>query len=179
MCATVGTGGLFSGGGYGFLMRKYGLASDNIIDAKIIDVNGNILEKKDMGEDLFWAIRGGGGASFGVIVAWKIKLVPIPSTVTVFNVTRTLAENETDIIQKWQLVANKLDDRIYLRMDLARANPSEHGKLTIQANFVSIFLGGAKEFIHLIQTSFPELGLDRKDCTGLVGLVQLYSRMLC
>jgi len=34
--------------------------------------------EKSMGEDLFWAIGGGGGASFGVIVAWKIKLVPVP-----------------------------------------------------------------------------------------------------
>ncbi|KAM3285306.1 hypothetical protein P3S67_024105 [Capsicum chacoense] len=31
-----------------------------------------------MKEDMFWAIRGGGGASFGVILAWKLKLVPVP-----------------------------------------------------------------------------------------------------
>jgi FAD/FMN-containing dehydrogenase len=43
VCFSVGAGGHFSGGGYGNLMRKFGLSIDNIIDAKIVDVNGNIL----------------------------------------------------------------------------------------------------------------------------------------
>ena len=41
-CPTVGVGGHFSGGGYGFLLRKYGLAADNILDASLVDVNGRV-----------------------------------------------------------------------------------------------------------------------------------------
>ncbi|XVE58572.1 hypothetical protein DITRI_Ditri04bG0180100 [Diplodiscus trichospermus] len=78
VCHSVGIGGYFSGGGNGLLFRKYGLAADNTIDAQLIDVNGRILDRKAMGEYLFWAIRGGGEGSFGVIIAWKVKTFQTP-----------------------------------------------------------------------------------------------------
>ncbi|PHT29970.1 hypothetical protein CQW23_30469 [Capsicum baccatum] len=77
VCFSVGTGGLISGGGLGALTRKFGLAADNVVDARVMDVNENILDR-EMNEDLFWAVRGGGGASFGVILSWKLKLVRVP-----------------------------------------------------------------------------------------------------
>ena len=51
--STIGVGGHFSGGGYGYLMRKYGLAADNIVDAHLIDINGRILDRTSMGKTCF------------------------------------------------------------------------------------------------------------------------------
>lgn len=52
---------------------------------ELIDVQGRILNRASMGEDLFWAITGGRGSSFGVVLAYKIRLVCVPPKVTVFR----------------------------------------------------------------------------------------------
>ncbi|XVF23027.1 hypothetical protein REPUB_Repub13aG0002800 [Reevesia pubescens] len=164
VCPTVGVGGHFGGGGYGNMMRKYGLTVDNIIDAYFIDANGRLHDRKSMGEDIFWAIRGGGAASFGVVLAYKIMLVRVPETVTVFRVERTLEENATDIVDQWQRVADKLPEDLFVRLVLDVVNGTRSGEKTVRAAFISLFLGDSKRLLSIMNERFPALGLAQSDC---------------
>ncbi|XP_004505015.1 berberine bridge enzyme-like 17 [Cicer arietinum] len=163
VCPTVATGGHFSGGGYGNLMRKFGLSIDNIIDAKIVDVNGNILDRKSMGEDLFWAIRGGGGASFGVILKWKIKLAHVTPKVTVFKVKKSVEEGATNVVYQWQKIATKLHKDLFIRAMIEVTNVNGTQK-SVNVTFIGIFLGLIDELLPLVNKSFHQLGLKGDDC---------------
>lgn len=168
VCPTVGVGGHISGGGYGNMLRKYGLSVDHILDARIVDVKGRILDSKSMGEDLFWAIRGGGGASFGVILAYKIRLVPVPETVTVFRVERTIEQNAADLVVRWQEVAPTTDENLFMRLLLQPVSSKvKKGTRTIRATVIALFLGKSEELVSLLGKEFPELGLQKENCSEM------------
>ncbi|KAK1408628.1 hypothetical protein QVD17_40561 [Tagetes erecta] len=163
LCPTVGVGGHISGGGWGTLMRKYGLSIDNVVDAQLIDVNGKVLDRKSMGEDLFWAITGGGGVSFGVVLAYKIKLVRVPEVVTVFTIERTSDQNLAGLAERWAQVAYKLDDNVFVRMVLDVVNGT-NGEKTNRGTFRTLYLGNSTNLVTLLNEGFPELGLQKSDC---------------
>jgi FAD/FMN-containing dehydrogenase len=75
--ASVGLGGLTTGGGIGYLVRKYGLTIDNLLAAKVVTADGQLrYVDAENHPDLFWAIRGGGG-NFGVVTHFKFRLYDV------------------------------------------------------------------------------------------------------
>ncbi|KAJ5530564.1 hypothetical protein N7527_003957 [Penicillium freii] len=66
----VGVAGWATGGGHGVLTGVYGMGADNIIEATVVTPNGDLVTANEcQNNDLFWAIRGGGGGTFGVILS--------------------------------------------------------------------------------------------------------------
>jgi FAD/FMN-containing dehydrogenase len=79
--STTGIAGYTLGGGLGWLMAKYGLAADNLLEVELVAADGQVLRvDAESHPDLFWALRGGGG-NFGVATSFTYRLHPLRTIV--------------------------------------------------------------------------------------------------
>ena len=106
----TGVGGVSVGGGIGWLMRKYGLTVDNLVEAEVVTADGYIIRASEHGHpDLFWALRGGGG-NFGVVSSFRFRLHPV-GPVVVAGPVFWAAEETTDVFDFYrEFVAHAPDE---------------------------------------------------------------------
>ncbi|GLU30915.1 FAD-binding oxidoreductase [Trinickia caryophylli] len=112
--STTGVSGLTLGGGFGWLSRKHGMSVDNLLSADIVTADSELLHvDAQTHDDLFWAIRGGGG-NFGVVTMFEFALhrvgpqifgglvvVPMEQAREAFARYRTAAESMPDELSVW------------------------------------------------------------------------------
>ncbi|WP_175954412.1 FAD-binding oxidoreductase [Burkholderia sp. BCC0405] len=78
-CASVGVAGLVQGGGFGSFSKRYGLAAASLLQAEIVTADGVVRTVNASREpDLFWALKGGGGGSFGVVTRLTLQTHDLP-----------------------------------------------------------------------------------------------------
>lgn len=98
--SITGIGGLTLGGGLGWLVREHGLALDNLLSAQIVLADGRIVTaSSSQNEDLFWAIRGGGG-NFGVVTSFEFRVHPTGTVLA--GVVLHPAKTAGDALRHWR-----------------------------------------------------------------------------
>lgn len=79
-CTTVGVAGLIQAGGFGSFSKRYGLACASLLEAEVVVADGRILTvNAGQHPDLFRAVKGGGGGSFGVVTALVLRTHDLPA----------------------------------------------------------------------------------------------------
>jgi hypothetical protein len=130
---SVGIGGLTLGGGVGFLVRKHGLAIDDVLSADLVTADGQILRAgPGENEDLFWAVRGGGG-NFGVVTRFRYRLHPVG---TVFGGALALPPQPRVIRDVLEIADGAPDELTIIALlmhlpPMPMVAPEHHGKLAL------------------------------------------------
>jgi FAD/FMN-containing dehydrogenase len=94
-CTTVGVAGLVLGGGFGSFSKRYGLAAASLLEAEIVTADGAVRTVNEAREpDLFWALKGGGGGTFGVVIRLTLATHTLPDKFGALNLTLRARSDE-------------------------------------------------------------------------------------
>lgn len=133
LVSSTGLGGFTLGGGIGWLLRRHGLTSDNLVRAEVVTADGRLVHASaEENPDLFWALRGGGG-NFGVVTSLEYTLHPVGPTV-LGGLLFFPAEAAKEVVTGWRRLTASMPDELTSLVNLTTAPPvpflpeSVHGK---------------------------------------------------
>ncbi|HEX6391115.1 MAG TPA: FAD-binding protein, partial [Solirubrobacteraceae bacterium] len=130
-CATVGLAGLTLGGGFGRLMRRYGITADSLRGGTVVLADGRIVRcSQDARRDLFWALRGG-GAGFAIVTQLRYAVRPAPAGPIAFTLSYPWTQAAA-AIDAWQRTLP--DAATTLSYGRLRALRRPDGALTLTAS---------------------------------------------
>ncbi|KAH7393290.1 hypothetical protein BKA64DRAFT_625385 [Cadophora sp. MPI-SDFR-AT-0126] len=114
-CPTVGiAGGYTQGGGHSALSTSFGLAADQVLEWEVVTADGNLVTATPThNQDLYWALSGGGGGTFGVVVSMVAKVYPdtIVSGATIsFNSAETSADTFYQAVENFHSLLSDMVD---------------------------------------------------------------------
>jgi FAD/FMN-containing dehydrogenase len=93
-CTTVGVSGLTQGGGFGSWSKSFGTAAANLLEAEVVTADGAVrVVNAFQDPDLFWALKGGGGGTFGVVTRFTLRTHPLPDYFGLVDATITAASD--------------------------------------------------------------------------------------
>ncbi|MFF4232354.1 FAD-binding oxidoreductase [Streptomyces sp. NPDC001820] len=122
LVSTTGISGFTLGGGVGWLVRRHGLASDNLVAADVVTADGRLVHASaEENPDLFWALRGGGG-NFGVVTSLEYELHPVGPQVLAGLIFYPAAEAR-QVITRWRDLTAEMPDELTTLVNLTTAPP--------------------------------------------------------
>ena len=159
-CFPVGVAGHSLGGGFGLLGRPFGLACDSILSMEVVDASGKILIASEQeNPDLFWALRGGGNGSFGVVTNFNFRTSSV-TMVAKFAITWTKQVTQAvKIVQAWQQWLENLPSSITGTLHLTKA----------KGGLIQVHMAG------LSVQSESSLKVELKRLQGLAGAASVLS----
>ena len=165
----TGAGGLTLGGGFGWISRKYGLTIDNLLSVELVSAEGKIVTASATeNEDLFWAMRGGGG-NFGIVTSFEFQAANIGTEVFTGPLVKRFEDAE-EYFRFYRDYVRTMPDEMTIWSVLRYAPPlpfipeEYHGKLVLLIPFV--WLGDQAEGEKLLQP-IRDQGVNIGDGSGM------------
>ena len=123
LVSSTGIGGLTLGGGFGHLVRKYGLTCDNLLSAEVVTADGTVVHASEsQNPELFWALRGGGG-NFGVVTRFELDLHPVGPIVLGGPIFYP-GDQAIDVMTGWRDRLDNMPDELSTLVNLTTAPPA-------------------------------------------------------